>query len=187
MPSRKASPLIDELRPIAKSQAQPSSLSAQHGTGAFPLHTDTAHWRTPARYILLRAVVPLDKCRPTLLLDRRLLSLSASDHCLLKRAVFAVRSGRGSFLTTILPEDEKFFRFDRDCMFPKSSSAGHALSVLASAETSCSPVEIQWARITHWFSTIGDFCMDEPIETETTQKTGSSIECLLPTQTRIWR
>jgi alpha-ketoglutarate-dependent taurine dioxygenase len=145
VPSRKAPRLIDQLRPISKSQAQPSSLSAQHGTGAFPLHTDTAHWRTPARYILLRAVVAHDKCRPTLIIDTRSLPLDASDRHLLKRAVFSVRNGRGSFLTTILPDDEKFFRFDCDCMFPKTSSASQALSILASAEGLCPQVEIRWA------------------------------------------
>src|SRR5207237_268773 len=63
---------------------------------------------------------------------------------LLKRAVFAVRSGRSSFLTTIVPEDEQFFRFDRDCMFPKNSSAVQASSIVVSVETSCVAVEIHW-------------------------------------------
>jgi alpha-ketoglutarate-dependent taurine dioxygenase len=145
VPSRKTCPLIDELRPISKSQAQPCSLSAQYGICAFPLHTDTAHWRTPAHYVALRAVVVHDQCRPTLLMDSRSLQLDASDRCLLKRAVFAVRSGRSSFLTTIVPGDEKFFRFDRDCMFPKSPSAVQASSILASAERSCRATEIHWA------------------------------------------
>ena len=143
--SRKRSRLIDELRPTAKSEAHPCSLSRHYGTGAFPLHTDTAHWRTPAHYVLLRAAAVDDPCRPTLILDSRSLQLNASDRCLLKRAVFAVRSGRSSFLTTIVPGDEQFFRFDRDCMFPKSPSAVRALSILASAETSCPVIEIHWA------------------------------------------
>jgi len=143
--SRTAAVLIDELRPISKSQAQPCSLSAKHGTGAFPLHTDTAHWRRPARYVLLRAVVVDEHSRSTLIKDSRLFQLNALDRCLLKRAVFGVRSGRSSFLTTIVPEDEKFFRFDRDCMFPKSPSAVQASSIVASAETSCAAVEIHWA------------------------------------------
>jgi alpha-ketoglutarate-dependent taurine dioxygenase len=145
VPSRKSSSLIDELRPLSRSQAQPCSLSAHYGTGTFPFHTDTAHWRTPAHYVVLRAVVAHDQCRPTLLIDSRSLQLRSSDRCLLKRAVFAVRSGRSSFLTTIIPRDEKFFRFDRDCMFPKSPSAVQASSILTSAETSCPAIEIHWA------------------------------------------
>lgn len=142
VPSRKASPLIDELRPLSRSQARPFSLSAQHGTGAFPLHTDTAHWSTPARYVVLRAARAHD--RATLLVDSRSLPLDADGRKLLKRAVFTVRSGRGSFLTTIQPEDEKFFRFDRGCMFPKTASASYALSLITSAEASCPLVEIDW-------------------------------------------
>lgn len=44
-PSRNDGELIDELRPISASQAKRPSLSAIHGVGAFPLHTDTAYWR----------------------------------------------------------------------------------------------------------------------------------------------
>jgi len=145
LPSRPASPLIDPLRPVSRSQAHPFSLSAQHGAGAFPLHTDTAHWRTPARYVLLRAVGVHNDSRATLLLDSRSLPLEAADHCLLKRAVFAVRNGRSSFFSTILPEDERFLRFDRGCMSPRTPSARHALCIIAAAEASCSPVEINWA------------------------------------------
>jgi alpha-ketoglutarate-dependent taurine dioxygenase len=142
--SRTTTGLIDELRPIPKSQAQPCSLSARHGIGAFPLHTDTAYWHRPARYVLLRAAVVDERSGSTLIKDSRSIQLSATDRCLLKRAVFGVRSGRGSFLTTIVSEDEKVFRFDRDCMFPKGLSGVQASMRVGSAEASSAAVEIHW-------------------------------------------
>ena len=143
--SRSGGSLIDELRPIPKDQAHPASLSARYGVEAFPLHTDTAHWRSPARYILLRAARISHYCRPTLLLDTYSLRLSALDRSLLKRAVFTVRNGNNSFLTTVLPEDEQFLRFDRDCMVPRTSSAVSALNLILSTIEKSSKVEVCWS------------------------------------------
>ena len=143
--SRKGGALIDELQPISKEEAYPASLSARHGTGAFPLHTDTAHWRKPARYVILRAVRTLHNGRPTLLMDKRSFKLGVAECLLFRRAVFTVRNGKNSFLTTILTEDEQLLRFDRDCMFPKMSSADRALHVMLSTVEKCPVVEIDWS------------------------------------------
>ncbi|HXE43040.1 MAG TPA: hypothetical protein VN516_08450 [Candidatus Baltobacteraceae bacterium] len=142
--SRKEGSLIDELRPTPREWANPASLSARYGIGAFPLHTDTAHWRKPARYVILRAVQISRGNRPTLLLDKDSLDFELGDRFLLKRAVFTVRNGRNSFLTTIFPEDEKFLRFDRDCMFPKTSSSTCALDLILSAVEKRPTIKIHW-------------------------------------------
>src|SRR4051794_6145768 len=46
--------IVKELRPVAKHAAQRLTLSATYGLGTFPLHTDTAFWPVPARYVVLR-------------------------------------------------------------------------------------------------------------------------------------
>src|ERR1700733_14506048 len=55
--------LIKEIKITSKLLARPGTLSAAHGRGAFPLHTDTAFWPIPARYLMLR--IQGDARRPT--------------------------------------------------------------------------------------------------------------------------
>lgn len=44
---------IQKLIPREKEAAQSNSFSRQHGLSAFPLHTDTAFWTEPARFVVL--------------------------------------------------------------------------------------------------------------------------------------
>ena len=41
---------------VPQVRASPNSYSGIYGTGAFPMHTDMAHWHLPPRYLLLRCV-----------------------------------------------------------------------------------------------------------------------------------
>ena len=47
--------LVKELVPRPTSDARNGTLSESYGRGAFPLHTDTAFWPVPARYVIFRA------------------------------------------------------------------------------------------------------------------------------------
>src|SRR5579862_4244851 len=47
--------LVKEIRVTPVSKARHGTLSELYGVGAFPLHTDTAFWPVPARYVILRA------------------------------------------------------------------------------------------------------------------------------------
>ncbi|QGG57899.1 TauD/TfdA family dioxygenase [Paenibacillus sp. B01] len=67
--SRIGAKIIDRLSPKDKDEAHKNSLSGVHGMNSFPLHTDTAYFRTPARYILLYSVNPGSGDRPTLIYD----------------------------------------------------------------------------------------------------------------------
>ena len=58
---------IAGLRPTSHYQAAPHTLSSRYGLGAFPLHTDTAFWPLPARYLIMRILG--DHSRPTTILD----------------------------------------------------------------------------------------------------------------------
>lgn len=144
-PSRPNGPLVDDLRPTTTEAARPMSLSAQYGTGAFPFHTDTAHWRIPARYILLHAVRPGRGQRRTRLIDSRSLRFSSGDVELMERAVFTIRSGRNSFLGSIMSRSERFIRFDPGCMFPAAESARRAERGLVSLLRGAAEVLIDWA------------------------------------------
>src|SRR5260370_12977058 len=47
--------LVRELAPKPPAAAGRGTLSKAYGMGAFPLHTDTAFWPVPARYVVLLA------------------------------------------------------------------------------------------------------------------------------------
>src|ERR1700720_1820892 len=47
---------IREIQPQTLEDATPNTLSSRFGLGQFPFHTDTAHWKIPARYLVLYCV-----------------------------------------------------------------------------------------------------------------------------------
>ena len=66
-------------------------MSAQFGMGEFPLHTDTAFWTIPARFLILR--VSGDTRRPTTLLSfRKLINRGLIDTNLMNRSVWTLRN-----------------------------------------------------------------------------------------------
>jgi L-asparagine oxygenase len=50
-------PTVQCLRPRNTDEARQNHYSGHYGLGAFPLHTDLAHWGLPPRYLLLRCIV----------------------------------------------------------------------------------------------------------------------------------
>ena len=114
--NRNGAPAVDRLIPREPPQARPNSFSAAFGTGPFPLHTDTAHWLKPARYVALAAArAPSDAARTTIA------AIPAMDHLMFERVaagVFVVANGRRSFLGGICQKKIPFYRFDPLCMRP---------------------------------------------------------------------
>jgi hypothetical protein len=62
--TRRGDSPVSVLRPTAAEEAHPRSLSAIHGLGEQPMHTDGAHLREPPDYLVFHADRPN---RPTLL------------------------------------------------------------------------------------------------------------------------
>lgn len=143
-PARSSSQtIIEELIPTRRSQAQTNSLSAQHGLGDFPYHTDTAHWPTPSRYTIMCCEVPGNEYSTALIHVRQLL-LSNREVDLLCRALFLVRNSNKSFYTSILDRHRPFFRFDAGCMEPTNKEAINALGILKGRLHGANPTNIRW-------------------------------------------
>jgi hypothetical protein len=62
--------VVERVSPKPARQARPGTMSARYAIGAFPLHTERAHWPVPPRYVLLRSV-GAESDRSTLLWDSR--------------------------------------------------------------------------------------------------------------------
>jgi hypothetical protein len=114
--SRVNSTIIDHLVPTESSDAHPQSLSANFGIGNFPFHTDGAYFKIPPRFIIMRYLNGIPKPTPTVICD--LNQLNSEDKGYLKHSIWKVKSRNNEFLSTILSDDETFFRYDRCVMTP---------------------------------------------------------------------
>jgi alpha-ketoglutarate-dependent taurine dioxygenase len=132
--------------PITASQnARNGTLSAVYGSKEFPLHTDTAFWPLPARYVVLR--VQGDTRRQTKIrsfrdlwreCDRRALALS-------QESVWLVRTPSASVYRSMkLRVDHLGWRYDSNCMYPANDAAQELNKILNHEIAECSE-SIDWS------------------------------------------
>jgi hypothetical protein len=114
---------IEVLSPRSHASAFRRSLSAMHGRGMFPLHTDGAHLARPPRYVLLACVAVGRPSVPTVLARADELDLDRSDISALEATPFLVRNGRQSFYATVIDAGKNRMRYDRGCMMPTAESS----------------------------------------------------------------
>lgn len=114
--SRVNSSIIDHLVPIESSEAHQQSLSANFGIGDFPFHTDGAYFKIPPRFIIMRYLKGAQNPTPTVLCDLNQLNSDEKEN--LKHWIWKVESRDNDFLSTILSEDETFYRYDKCVMSP---------------------------------------------------------------------
>lgn len=145
VPSRPGGDAIDYLRPMNRSVARAASLSSQYEMGAFPLHTDTAHWPLPARYLLLCCLDPGVSDRGSLLLPISGLNMSDKDRAVLAAGVFLVRNGRNSWFSSILMSERPFVRYDPGCMSPATVLGAEAARLMEQRAADGRQIRIRWA------------------------------------------
>lgn len=129
------------LRPHHSGEVLTRSFSFKYGYNAFPLHTDTAFWIEPVRYIVLRSQAP--SSTPTLVLPRRATQLlfSGKDS---DRALFWLRTKTGTRYAKVrLEEPEMGFRFDLNNMGPANEYGKRLVARVAQTEAS-ELIEILW-------------------------------------------
>lgn len=114
--SRVNSSFIDRLVPLDNSDAHKQSLSANYGTSEFPFHTDGAYFKIPPKFIILRYLKGIQNPTPTVLCDLNQLNDEANQK--LKDCIWKVKSRNNEFLTTILSESYKCYRYDKCIMTP---------------------------------------------------------------------
>ena len=139
-------PMIDVLTPSVSAHARPGSLSSKYGTGGFPFHTETAHWRRPVDWVILRCVGPGAGDRVTELVDGWGLDLRDRELTALSRSLMVVKNGSKSFLAA--PIDNgiygRIFRYDSACMSPAFRDAELAISILENRLNDADRRIVQW-------------------------------------------
>ena len=137
--------LIKGLRVTSRSHARPGTLSSAYGSGEFPLHTDTAFWPLPARYLVFR--VQGDNRRRTTVLSFADVFQQCSPPALLlaEKAIWLVRTKLGSFYCSLRIQGHCGWRYDGACMFP-AIAARELRGLLYSPTASGRGANINWQR-----------------------------------------
>lgn len=138
--------MIKQLKVSSASDGRKGTLSAQFGISEFPLHTDTAFWSIPARFLMFRASG--DTRRPTTLLPfQKLIDVGLLDTALMKRSVWIVRTPSNAAYNRMRLRSTAAvgWRFDAQCMLPANGAA----VVIRSAFQSLSGKE-PWVASFNW-------------------------------------
>jgi hypothetical protein len=116
--------IVKTIKVTSAARARPGTLSAQNGQGEFPLHTDTAFWPVPARYLVLRALGDTRRCTTV----RSFAELFRGHDALLslaEKSVWLARTHLTSFYCSMLfrHRNEAAWRYDANCMLPVNLAA----------------------------------------------------------------
>jgi hypothetical protein len=136
----------DRLRPRDPLTARSNTLSSNHGTGAFPPHTDFALQSLPPHYIALFCPI----ARPggtTLFSGSRLRQTSPSG-------TFRIKTRTRSFSSTFsnISRFGNFYRYNADLMSPLDSNARNQAEAILLAEPDHIVYwdKISWVIIDNW-------------------------------------
>jgi hypothetical protein len=130
------------LAPRDAVDAKRNSLSGRFGRGPFPLHTDLAHWVTPARFMILGAVEAEPGAARTVLVVPP--ASTSGKWSTVRDGVFLVSNGSRSFYSSILSAGRPFVRFDTACMKPSDAQAHEAECIFRECLNEAESVEIAW-------------------------------------------
>ena len=128
---------IKGLRPTPSHQANPYTLSSSYGIGPFPLHTDTAFWPIPARFLIMRVLG--DHSRPTTILGFGTIfsHCSKRELCDIRHSIWRIRIPGLQFYCSMnfSHGHQAGWRFDPNCMSPVNEASR------TGRETNLSPCE----------------------------------------------
>jgi alpha-ketoglutarate-dependent taurine dioxygenase len=167
----------DQLSPRDVSLTRRNTYSGIYGTGAFPLHTDLAHWPRPPRYLLLRCIVGSEGVT-TPLLDGARIVTTVGEGVLAFALVRPRRRLDGSMPLLSLLErhpEAHLLRWDEVFIQPASSAGIDAMEKVREAIAGSEAIQMELAdeadtllvdnwRMLHARSAIPDGCEGRLIE-----------------------
>jgi L-asparagine oxygenase len=137
--------LIRLVSPQPAGAAAKNTLSSRYGMDAFPFHTDTAYWPTPARFLLFHCLNPGAGDRPTLLVDGWTWSLTHLHRRLLCNEVWRTDIRKPFLCTAALESEGRLaFRFDEACMTPITSGAHQVRELVRENIEHSDTLEVRW-------------------------------------------
>lgn len=139
--------LVKELSPIEGTEARQGTFSAEYARGAIPLHTDTAFWPLPSKYLVFRARGDLR--RPTTVLTfAHLLQNSPDIYGLAERSVWMVRTRAGAMYCSMrfCSQGQTGWRYDPHCMSPVNDPAVEVRARIGQLLACARPELIPWTE-----------------------------------------
>ena len=124
------------------------SFSNRHGLNDFPLHTDTAFYKKPARYILMHSIKP-SICDTTLLPKIAFWDLMTnSDKKKAERSIYLVNTNREKFYTSFIFREnkEEGVKYDPSCMSPFNKNAKDFDLIFSEILSEVLPININWSE-----------------------------------------
>jgi len=117
--------LVKELVPKNATEARTSTMSGAHGTGVFPLHTDTAFLPTPCRYLVFRATGDVRRITFLASFTQLLGSFGSEFYNLAERSVWILRTpAQSNYCSMIFRAGQQTgWRYDPQCMIPVNEAA----------------------------------------------------------------
>lgn len=124
------------------------TFSNKYGFGRFPLHTDTAFYVQPIRYMMLSMNKPSETCTTLLSIEKLFEKLNPNDEYIASRAIYKVKTSESSFYTSLILESRgiKYMRYDPTCMFPVNKAAKEFELKLHELFTLVKPESITWNK-----------------------------------------
>jgi alpha-ketoglutarate-dependent taurine dioxygenase len=137
--------LINRLRPNNGSEKIKGTLSNRFGFGNFPLHTDTAFWPIPVRFILFSSTA-ISLC-PTFLVSTSSLfnQLNLKEFKEIERAIFKIKTPNNQFYSSLIfrENNTEGLKYDSACMIPVNKQAKFFVNKIEKSEISMD--EIHWS------------------------------------------
>lgn len=139
---------VEYLKPKYKKDAIKNTFSYKYEYDRFPLHTDTAFWEIPAKYVLL-SCDELNNTATTIITYEEIYKhLTTSEILELKKSIFLVKTSTKNFYTSFMNKylDHTFIRFDSNCMKPINKSANTTLDIIENKLGKLSLKNIIWDK-----------------------------------------
>ena len=127
--------------------AKPNTFSAIYGRSAFPLHTDTAFWPVPARYVVLRAYGDTRRCTVVQTFENLLNHCHKRASSLAAESLWLSQNDRSRFYCSMKGQvgTNVAWRYDHNCMSPVNRGALELRELLDARLSSCPTESIDWS------------------------------------------
>ena len=139
--------LVEDISPSSEESSRPGTLSNRFGYGNFPLHSDTAHWSVPARYVVM-CIIERNYC-DTLVINVKDIfnSLNKDELDCVRSATYLISTFEGKKYTSPLLNINGVlgFKYDPACMMPANKSAKVFHRALIDALSRNLPHHIKWS------------------------------------------
>ena len=139
---------IKSITPMSEAQAKPKTLSATHGIGPFPAHTDTAFWTLPCRYIVMRVVGDIRRSTTVLRFADIFHQCDRSDQSTAEHSVWRVNILGRQFYCSMRFQDSNSWgwRYDAQCMYPANSAAQKMYELIPRVIISTRQEIVNWSN-----------------------------------------